>query len=328
MVWVNLNSDVLYERYKIIKKLINSKYIIDVGNCNHLSYENNIEIYKTKKITTVDILDSNYKIKKKISVNHYKNRASHFIKSNVFNNLKKKNYNLIIFGLNLVPLGENYENSQKEIAALYELAINAKRIFLEYSVNFWASKIESEILISFLSKKILFFRTKTYKNFPFYAATRNLVVFDNIKNRNSLRKFISNFLKIRFNNYLSTDLKKVEFKKFEINYNNVKISSALKYTFKIIFNSKIFIFGIGKPWSYILTLNNNSGKEINYQLSFCGLFKNLLIGLSNDNIKLTHEVSLNDLEDRIIKVKILPKQSAIIRLGTSPFFLFLILKIK
>ena len=46
MVWVYLNSDVLYERYKIIKKFINSKNIIDVGNCNHHSYENNIEIYK------------------------------------------------------------------------------------------------------------------------------------------------------------------------------------------------------------------------------------------------------------------------------------------
>ena len=328
MVWVYLNSDVLYERYKIIKKFINSKNIIDVGNCNHHSYENNIEIYKKKNITTVDILDSNYKIKKKISVQHYKNRASYFIKSNVFNNLKKKNYNLIIFGLNLIPLEENYKNAQKEIAALYELAINAKRIFLEYPVNFWAAKIESEILISFLSKRILFFRTKHYKNFPFYAATRNLVVFDNIKNRNGLREFISKFLKVRFNNYVTADLKKVEFKKFEKNYNNIKISSSLKYAFKIILNSKIFIFGIGKPWSYVLTLNNNAGKEINYQLSFCGLFKNLLIGLSNENKNLTHEVSLNDLEDKIIKIKILPKQSAIIRLGTSPLFLFLILKIK
>jgi hypothetical protein len=328
MVWVYLNSDVLYERYKIIKKFINSKNIIDVGNCNHHSYENNIEIYKKKNITTVDILDSNYKIKKKISVQHYKNRASYFIKSNVFNNLKKKNYNLIIFGLNLIPLEENYKNAQKEIAALYELAINAKRIFLEYPVNFWAAKIESEILISFLSKRILFFRTKHYNNFPFYAATRNLVVFDNIKNRNGLIEFISKFLKVRFNNYVTTDLKKVEFKKFEKNYNNIKISSSLKYAFKIILNSKIFIFGIGKPWSYVLTLNNNTGKEINYQLSFCGLFKNLLIGLSNENKNLTHEVSLNDLEDKIIKIKILPKQSAIIRLGASPLFLFLILKIK
>ena len=78
----------------------------------------------------------------------------------------------------------------------------------------------------------------------------------------------------------------------------------------------------------VIRLNNNAGKEINYQLSFCGLFKNLLIGLSNENKNLTHEVSLNDLEDKIIKIKILPKQSAIIRLGTSPLFLFLILKIK
>jgi hypothetical protein len=69
MVWVYLNSDVLYERYKIIKKLINSKYIIDVGNCKHLSYENNIEIYKTKyKYCSYDVsswqIDDNFNIQK------------------------------------------------------------------------------------------------------------------------------------------------------------------------------------------------------------------------------------------------------------------------
>jgi hypothetical protein len=327
MSWFYLNYNILYERYKIIRKFINSENIIDLGNCNSLPYENNLEIYKNKNIITVDKLDSNHKVKKKINIQHCKNNASDFVKSKLFNNLKKKNYNLIVFGCNLVGLEENYSNARKEIAALYELAINAKRIFIEYPINFWASKTESELLVSFLAKKILFFRTKEYRTFPTYAKIRNLVVFDNIKNKN-LKAFISTFLKIRFNNYIFSDLKKIEFKKFEINYNNIKISSSLKYAFKVILDSKIFIFGIGKPWSYVLTLNNNSEIEKNYKLSFCGLFQNLLIGLSMDNENIVHEISLRDLEDKIIRIKILPKQTAIIRLGASSLFLFLFLSLR
>jgi hypothetical protein len=328
MSWPYLNNNILYERYKIIRKLINSENIIDLGNCNSLPYENNLEIYKNKNIITVDKLDSKHKVKKKINIQHCKNNASDFVKSKVFNNSKKKNYNLIVFDCNLVNLEENYTNARKEIAALYELAINAKRIFIEYPINFWASKTESELLISFLAKKILFFRTKEYRTFPTYAKIRNLVVFDNIKNKKKLNAFISTFSKIRFNNYISSDLKKIEFKKFEINFNNIKVSSSLKYAFKVILDSKIFIFGIGKPWSYVLTLNNNSEIEKNYKLSFYGLFQNLLIGLSMDNGNIVHEISLRDLEDKIIGIKILPKQTAIIRLGTSSLFLFLFLSLR
>ena len=328
MNWPYLNDNILYERYKIIKKLINSKNIIDLGNCNHLSYEDNIEIYKKKNIITIDILELQKKLKKKKNIEHYQKNISDFVKSNIFNNLKKKNYNLIIYGINLISLEENYTEAKKEITSLYKLAINAKRIFIEYPINFWASKVEAELLISFLARKILLFRTKEYKTFPLYSKIRNLVVFDNIKNSKRLNEFISTFLKIRFNSYITSDLKNREFKKFESNFNTIKISSSLKYKFKIILNSKIFIFGIGNPWSYVLTLNNNNEKEMNYKLSFCGFFKNLLVGLSNNNNNISHEVSLKDLEDKIIKIKILPKQSAIIRLGASPLFLFLILKIK
>ena len=328
MNWPYLNDNILYERYKIIKKLINSKNIIDLGNCNHLSYEDNIEIYKKKNIITIDILELQKKLKKKKNIEHYQKNISDFVKCNIFNNLKKKNYNLIIYGINLISLEENYTEAKKKIASLYKLAINAKRIFIEYPINFWASKTESELLVSFLAKKILFFRTKEYRTFPTYAKIRNLVVFDNIKNKKNLKAFISTFLKIRFNNYVFSDLKKIEFKKFEINYNNIKISSSLKYAFKVILDSKIFIFGIGKPWSYVLTLNNNSEVEKNYKLSFCGLFRNLLIGLSMDNENIVHEISLRDLENKIIKIKILPKQTAIIRLGASSLFLFLFLSLR
>jgi hypothetical protein len=328
MVWPYLNSNILHERYKIIKKLINTENIIDLGNSNAVPYENNIEIYRNKKIITVDIQDSKYKIKKKINIQHFKYSTSDFVKSNFFNNYKKKNYNLILFGLNAVNIERNYTNAKKEIASLYELSVNAKRIFIEYPVNFWASKTEAELLISFLAKKILFFKTKEYRTFPTYTQIRNLVVFDNNKNKKNLNAFISNFLKIRFNNFICTNLKKIEFKKFEINFNNIKISSSLKYAFKIILASKIFVFGMGKPWSYVLTLNNISGIEKQYKLSFCGLFQNLLIGLSMDNKNIVHEISLRDLEDKIIRIRILPKQTAIIRLGASSLFLFLFLSLR
>ena len=118
MTWPHLNSNILHERYKIIKKLINSENIIDLGNSNPVPYENNIEIYRNKKIITVDILDSKYKIKKKINIQHFKNSTSDFVKSNFFNNYKKKNYNLILFGLNAVNIKKNYTNTRKEIASL------------------------------------------------------------------------------------------------------------------------------------------------------------------------------------------------------------------
>jgi hypothetical protein len=47
-----------------------------------------------------------------------------------------------------------------------------------------------------------------------------------------------------------------------------------------------------------------------------------------DNKNIVHEISLRDLEDKIIRIRILPKQTAIIRLGASSLFLFLFLSLR